>query len=87
VVALGAPILKASGLSGHLAYIATNGLLWTAISAATSPIGYVMAPKLQLKISPLISRNVWFYRLAPVIVITICWVVSAAAAAVGLRAL
>ena len=85
VVALGAPILKASGLSGHLAYIATNGLLWTAISAATSPTGYVMAPKLQLKISPLLSQNTWFYRLTPVIVVAVCWIVSATAAAVGLR--
>jgi len=87
VVALGAPILKVSGLSGQLAYIATNGILWTAISAATSPAGYVMAPKLQLKISPLLSRNTLFYRLAPVIVVSACWIVSAAVAAVGLRTL
>ena len=87
VVALGAPILNAAGLSGHLAYIATNGLIWAAISAATSPVGYMTAPKLQLKISPLISRNVWFYRIAPVVLITFCWVISALTAAVGLRAL
>jgi len=87
VVALGAPILKATGLDGQLAYIATNGMVWTAISAATSPMGYLMAPKLQLKISPLISGNTWFYRLAPVVLIAVCWAVSAAAAAAGLRAL
>jgi len=87
VVALGAPILKATGIGGQLAYIATNGMVWTALSAATSPVGYAMAPKLQSKISPLISRNTWFYRLAPVALIAVCWAVSAAAAAAGLRAL
>jgi hypothetical protein len=87
VVGLGAPILKVSGLSGPLAYIATNGVIWTAISAATSPVGYLTAPKLQLKISPLISRNTLFYRLAPVLLIALCLVGTALAAAVGLRTL
>jgi len=87
VVALGAPILKATGISSQLAYIATNGMVWTAISAATSPVGYATTPKLQSKISPLISRNTWSYRLAPVVLIAVCWAVSAAAAAAGLRAL
>ncbi len=87
VVALGAPILKATGISSQFAYIATNGLVWAAISAATSPVGYATAPKLQLKISPLISQNRWFYRLAPVALIVVCWVVSAIFAAAGLRAL
>ena len=87
VVALGAPILNAAGLSGQLAYIATNGVLWTAISAATSPVGYTMAPKLQLKISPLISRNRLFYRITPVAIVVVCWVVTAVFAAAGLRTL
>ena len=87
VVALGAPILKATGIGSQFAYIATNGVIWTAISAATSPVGHAMAPKLQLRISPLISQNRWFYRLAPVALIVVCWVVSAIFAAAGLRAL
>jgi hypothetical protein len=87
VVALGAPILKATGIGSQFAYIATNGLIWTAISAATSPVGYITAPKIQLRISPLISQNRWFYRLAPVALIVVCWVVSAIFAAAGLRTL
>ena len=87
VVALGAPILKATGIGSPFVYIATNGVIWAAISAATSPVGYLTAPKIQLKISPLISQNRWFYRLAPVALIVVCWVVSAIFAAAGLRAL
>ena len=87
VVALGAPILNAARLSGQLAFIATNGVLWTAISAATSPLGYATAPKLQLKLSPLISGNRWLYRLAPVAIIAVSLVVSAMFAAAGIRPL
>ena len=87
VVALGAPILTAARLSGQLAFIATNGVLWTAISAATSPLGYATAPKLQLKLSPLISGNRWLYRLAPVAIIAVSLVVSAMFAAAGIRPL
>lgn len=87
VVALGAPILKATGIGSQFAYIATNGVIWTAISAATSPAGYLTAPKLQLKISPLISRNTLFYRLAPVLLVALCLIGTALAAAVGLRTL
>lgn len=86
VVALGAPILTAVKLNA-LTYIATNGVIWTAISAATSPVGYMVAPRLQLKISPLILRNRWSYRLAPVALVIVCLVGSALAAAAGLRAL
>jgi len=81
---LGAPILTATGLYTPLAYLATNGVIWMAISTATLPLGYLAGLRLPLKISPLFDKRPWLYRLGPLMVVVLCWSVSIAVFAVGL---
>lgn len=84
VVYLGAPILTAAGLSGPIAYIATNTTIFTALSAAMVPLGYIAGLKLQLGVSHLFRMRPWFYRVGPLAVLVFCWGASIAAIAAGL---
>ncbi len=82
VVYLGAPILTATGLSGPVAYIATNATIFSAISAATLPLGYISGLRLPLKVSPLFKEKPWLYRMGPLMVLIFCWSASVVAIAV-----
>jgi uncharacterized protein YhhL (DUF1145 family) len=73
---LGAPILTSTGLHTSLAYLATNGVIWVAISTATLPLGYVVGLRLPMKTSRLFRVRPWLYRLGPFAVILLCWVGS-----------
>lgn len=84
VVYLGAPILTAAGLSGPIAYIATNTTIFTALSAAMVPLGYIAGLKLQLGVSHLFRMRPWFYRVGPLAVLVFCWGASIAAIVAGL---
>ena len=84
VVGLGAPILKVTGLSGQLAYIATNGTIFTAMSAATLPLGYIAGVKINSALPHYIRVKPWLYRAVPLTVLVLCWGASIAAIAAGL---
>ncbi len=84
VVGLGAPILEATGLSGQLAFIATNGTAFTAMSAATLPFGYLAGVKIDLALSHWIRVKPWLYRAGPIAVLILCWGASITVTAAGL---
>jgi len=84
VVYLGAPILTAAGLSGPIAYIATNTTIFIAMSAATVPLGYLAGLKLQPGVSHLFRIRPWLYRVGPLAVLVLCWGASVVAIAAGL---
>ncbi len=84
VVYLGAPILAVTGLSGPLAYVATNGAIWVALSTTMVPVGYIAGLRLQLSVSPLFRMRPWLYRVGPLAVLVFCWGASIAAIAAGL---
>lgn len=84
VVYLGSPILNAAGLSGPIAYIATNTTIFTAMSAATVPLGHFAGLKLQPSVSHLLRVKPWLHRVGPLAVLVLCWSASIVAIAAGL---
>lgn len=84
VVFLGAPILSITGLGEPLVYIATNGVIWAAMSAAVLPVGYIVGPRLQLDVSTFLDRKPWLQHMGPPAVFVLCWVAIIAGIASGL---
>ena len=77
------PLFERMGVNSAVEFIAGQGVVQAAFSAILLPIGYLVGEKLKMKITSVRTRRYSYYSVS-MIVICLCWGISAIATLAGL---